>query len=293
MFPTSNGCSSVAWCAGSAPRRLRMLGSTLVPEGGTWRTTKTTAGRSPRRFATSRVSASTPPAEAPTTTMSRPECSTTSQYPPRTSGNVADFPDPLAGSSGLLRPAEPEPRPHRERDGRGHGDPEPRGHVFRLALEQAPYAGEHERDGIGRRHGVDPAVEQRERDVHRREEEHHEDGRLHQRPRLHRAEAEGDPARPEDPADVRDQGEPVDAEEVDPAAADLHVREQRHDREQRRDADPAEERAERVADDDPAASRRGDEEPASEAPLEVSRDPESGEDAAEARRLQEHEHELE
>ena len=42
-----------------------------------------------------------------------------------------------------------------------------------------------------------------------------------------------------------------------------------------------------------AAVRRGEQEPPREAALEVARDPEAGEDAAERRRLEEHEDELE
>ena len=52
-------------------------------------------------------------------------------------------------------------------------------------------------------------------------------------------------------------------------------------------------RGERVAEHDPAAVRRGEQQPAGEAALEVAGDPEAGEDAAERRRLQQHEDELE
>jgi hypothetical protein len=47
-----------------------MSGRALAAVGGTWRTTKTAAGSAAGTEATSLTSASTPPAEAPTTTMS-------------------------------------------------------------------------------------------------------------------------------------------------------------------------------------------------------------------------------
>ena len=59
------------------------------------------------------------------------------------------------------------------------------------------------------------------------------------------------------------------------------------------DDEPADERRERVADDDPAPVRRSEQQPLGEPALEVARDAEPGEDAAERRRLKEHEHELE
>ena len=52
-------------------------------------------------------------------------------------------------------------------------------------------------------------------------------------------------------------------------------------------------RGERVADDDRAAVRRREHQPPREAVLEVARDAEAGEDAAERGRLEEHEDELE
>ena len=51
--------------------------------------------------------------------------------------------------------------------------------------------------------------------------------------------------------------------------------------------------ATRVAEHDPAPVRRGEEQPAREAALEVARDPEAGEDAAERGRLEQDEDELE
>ena len=55
---------------------------------------------------------------------------------------------------------------------------------------------------------------------------------------------------------------------------------------------PANHRRERVAEDDPGAVRRREQEPPREAGLEVARDAEPGEDAAECGRLDEHEAEL-
>src|SRR5437762_5075253 len=72
MRPGSSASPSWAWRAGSAPLRSRMRGSALVPSAGTWSTTSTVAARSFGRAAASRVRGSTPPAEAPTTTMSCP-----------------------------------------------------------------------------------------------------------------------------------------------------------------------------------------------------------------------------
>ena len=51
--------------------------------------------------------------------------------------------------------------------------------------------------------------------------------------------------------------------------------------------------ATRVAGEDPEPVRRAEQQPPREALLEVGRDPEAGEHAAERRRLQQHEHELE
>ena len=85
----------------------------------------------------------------------------------------------------------------------------------------------------------------------------------------------------------------VEADEVDAAAADVHPDEQRDHRHHRSRDEPADERRDRVAEHDPAAVRRGEQQPAREAALEVPRDPEAGEDPAERSRLEEHEDELE
>src|SRR5262245_1497500 len=66
-------CSPSSACAaGSVPARLRMCGKTLLPVLSTCRTTKTLTGRFGGSARTSVEIASTPPAEAPTTTMSCP-----------------------------------------------------------------------------------------------------------------------------------------------------------------------------------------------------------------------------
>src|ERR687895_445668 len=69
MCPGLIGSPSLTWAAGSGPCRRRISGSALVPVAGRWRTTNTAAGSSPGREAARSASASTPPAEAPTTTM--------------------------------------------------------------------------------------------------------------------------------------------------------------------------------------------------------------------------------
>ena len=69
MRPGWTGSPSLTWAAGNGPCRRRISGSALVPVAGRWRTTNTAAGRSLDSEAARSVSASTPPAEAPTTTM--------------------------------------------------------------------------------------------------------------------------------------------------------------------------------------------------------------------------------
>src|SRR5262245_13983065 len=72
MRPGWIASPSSGWTAGNGETRLRIVGSTLGLWAGTCRTTKTDAGRSAGKARTSCVSASTPPAEAPTTIMSWP-----------------------------------------------------------------------------------------------------------------------------------------------------------------------------------------------------------------------------
>jgi hypothetical protein len=59
-----------AWTTSRLQRRCRIAGSALVPFGGRCRTMRTAAGRSLGSPDTRALSASTPPADAPTTTMS-------------------------------------------------------------------------------------------------------------------------------------------------------------------------------------------------------------------------------
>jgi hypothetical protein len=71
MRPGTMGspCSACAACSG--PRRDRISGSVLAKAGCTCRTMNTAAGKSAGRAATSWPSAWMPPADAPTTMMSR------------------------------------------------------------------------------------------------------------------------------------------------------------------------------------------------------------------------------
>src|SRR5438309_1969628 len=68
MVPGSNGTPSMAGSAGNGPLRSRMRASTLGAPDGRCNVTRTAYGRSAGRPAANRVSASTPPAEAPTAT---------------------------------------------------------------------------------------------------------------------------------------------------------------------------------------------------------------------------------
>src|SRR5262245_49463423 len=68
MWPGSRTSPSAGWLHGSFPDRRRMLGSALGPVGGMCSTTSTAASSSGGRPAQNARSASTPPADAPTTT---------------------------------------------------------------------------------------------------------------------------------------------------------------------------------------------------------------------------------
>ncbi len=87
--------------------------------------------------------------------------------------------------------------------------------------------------------------------------------------------------------------QPDEPDQFDAAADDVHPGDQCGDRDDDGGDQPTPERAERVAGDDAAALRRAQQQPAREAGVEVARDCEAGEDAAEGRRLEEHERELE
>ena len=194
---------------------------------------------------------------------------------------------------GGLGVAEPAERPHPEEEPEADGDRE-RGADVRCVARDEPATGlEEVRHRIDGRDALDPAVEQLERNVDRREEQDQEHRHLHERRGLDRAEPHRDPAGPEEAAEIHESGERVQAEEIDGSSTDVHADGERDHGEHHRDEQPADERRERVAHDDPAAVGRREHEPLREAALEVARDAEPREDAAEGRRLQEHEHELE
>ena len=140
---------------------------------------------------------------------------------------------------------------------------------------------------------MQPAREQVERHVDGRQEEDQEDRHLHRRTGLERPRPHRHAGR-EQRRGERDQvGEQDQRDQVDAVAADPHAGRQR-DREQQR----AHERRprqphQRVAGQDREPVRRRQQQAPREAVLEVGGDPEAGEHAAERRRLQEHEHELE
>src|SRR3954452_10349842 len=150
MRPGSSAAPSAAWTAGSGPARERIAGSTLGPLAGTWRTTTTGAAKSAGSARTNALNASTPPAEAPTTTTSQPLSDTSTSLPVRVSVN------PLARALGRAQPAV---GPHRERGAETEGDRRRPQHVLVGAGEEAPAGGEHERDRVHDRDGVDPAGE--------------------------------------------------------------------------------------------------------------------------------------
>ena len=72
-------------------------------------------------------------------------------------------------------------------------------------------------------------------------------------------------------------------DEIDRSPAEVHPGDERDHREEHCDDRPAEERRERVPEDDPAPTRRREHEPLRESALEVTRDTEAREDAAERR----------
>jgi hypothetical protein len=74
---------------------------------------------------------------------------------------------------------------------------------------------------------------------------------------------------------------------------DVHAGEQCRDRHHGAGDAPARQRSDGVAGDDPAAARGAQQQPPRETRIEVSRDGETREHAAESRRLQKHEDELE
>src|SRR5918995_3148085 len=190
----------------------------------------------------------------------------TSETPERPSGEAGNQPgDDCERGQGQLGPAGDQPAP---------------------GLEES-------REWIHRCDTVDPALEQVERDIHRREEEHKEDRHLHDGRRLLGAQTHRNAGRPQRPGHVQQEAKRIEADEVDAAAADLHAREQRHDCDDCGDRDPPKKGREREAENDAAAVRRREHESPHEAALEVPRDPEAGEDPGECCGLEQNEDELE
>src|SRR5206468_2406830 len=87
--------------------------------------------------------------------------------------------------------------------------------------------------------------------------------------------------------------ERVEPDEVDAASLDPHPGRERDAGHDHADDQPANEPTDCVAGDDPAPPCRGEQEPPRKPVLEVARDSEAGEDAAERGRLEQDEAELE
>ena len=99
--------------------------------------------------------------------------------PRRARGGAGD----LAGGLGLAQPAHGPDAEQRAERGR---DPVGEEHVERLARDQVAAALDQRGERVDLGHGLDPAREQRERDVDRGEEEDQEDRHLHRRAGLDR-----------------------------------------------------------------------------------------------------------
>src|SRR5690348_10589301 len=155
--------------------------------------------------------------------------------------------------AGVLGGAKPGPRPDGEDDEQREGEPEREHDLRRLALDEAATRLEDERQRVQAGDRVDPAAQQVERHIHRREEERHEDRGLHERPGLDGSEPHRDAAGPQQSDLVEDDREAVHAEEVQAVSADLHAGGEPDTGENDGDHRPAHERRDRVAGDDPAA----------------------------------------
>ena len=140
---------------------------------------------------------------------------------------------------------------------------------------------------------MNPPAEEIERDVDGSEEEREEHRHLHHGPGLLRPDSHRDSRRPQGPGEIDEQRKCVEPEQVDAAPADPHADGEGNNGDDRRGDQPAHSRCDRVAEHEADAIRRGEQEPARKSGLEVARDAEAREDAAERRRLQEHENELE
>src|SRR3954447_14279767 len=101
MCPSTSRTPWVAGAQGRSPLRSRMAGRTLLPDGGTCRMTTMGAGRVAGRPATRRVSASTPPAEAPMTTSLRPPTPISRATLPR-AGSVQSAREPGARRAAVV-----------------------------------------------------------------------------------------------------------------------------------------------------------------------------------------------
>ncbi len=140
---------------------------------------------------------------------------------------------------------------------------------------------------------MNPAGQQRQRDVDGREEEDEEHRHLHERPRLKRPEARCDAGRPAQRDHVHEQREREEPHHLDAVSEHVHPERERDGDEDGGRHAPAGDRRQPVADEDRAAMRCGQHQTPREAVLEVARDAEAREHAAERSRLEEHEDELE
>ena len=152
----------------------------------------------------------------------------------------------------------------------------------RVPSDEAASGLEHVGQRVHRRDALDPALQQAQRDVDRREEEHEEDRHLHEGRGLDRAKAHRHAPCPEEPAEVHEHREHVEADEVDRSPADPHADRKGDDREHGRDDGPAEKSCERVAEHDPDPAWRGEQEALREAVLEVPSHAEPREDTTES-----------
>ncbi len=131
--------------------------------------------------------------------------------------------------------------------------------------QQAASGLEHRRGGVDVGHGVDPAGEQVDRDEHRSQEQDDEHRHLDQRAGLFGAQEERHAAGPQGGHHVHDQAQPDQADEVDPAAADVHPGDQRRDGHDASRDQPPGQGTQCVSGDDPAAAGRCQQQPAGKA----------------------------
>src|SRR3954454_20270541 len=195
--------------------------------------------------------------------------------------------------AGGFRTSEAANRPEGEAGDQAESDCEAQERLVGLPRDQPAALLEQRRDRVHRRDAVDPTFEERERDVHGREEEEDEDRHLHHGERLLRAQPHRDTGRPERPREADEQTECVEADEIDAVAADLHPHCERNNRNDDDHRRPARQRRRHVTEQDAAAIRSGEHQPPHEPALPVAGNPEAREDSRERRRLQQDEDELE